>query len=572
MMTLKIKPFNTKIPLSLIALLVPLWLSGLVPFFVGCAQAEKGKTIVLYHTSDIHGYIAKREAKYFKKDPTRQVGGFAALKNLLVREKRPYILLDSGDMFAAGAPEGSITRGESLVTLMNHLGYSAAAIGNHEFDFGERTLYRFADKAEFPLLAANIKFRHPIKVKEEDKEDGEKDADKKQDEEKGEGEEGEEKEIKKIIKTVPDYVTAYTIKEIDNIKIGIFGLITQQTAYITAPKNVRRLKFLSPTIHAKNMVKKLREEEGCSLVIALTHIGWQDEDDKPFDDDKHIAKKVPGIDVILGGHSHTFLKTAFQDPDTKTIIIHSGEYLSAVGRLELVLAQPKQVQGRTVQKVSGFTHELKDLWIDEVGEDAKTLSIVEKYKKQVDKKLSKVIGRALDDFLPNELEESTLGNLITDSFRDWAKADIAFHNSGGIRNKILKGEITLRHNFSVSPFPNTLVTMKLTGSQILEILEKTVSTPHGIMQVSGLKYTYDPKRPKERRVTRVIAGNQPIARTKSYLVATNSFLAQGGDGYKTFKFGVNIKNSGVSTRSIVAKYITKKSPISPKKENRISTK
>ncbi len=497
----------------------------LIALLPGCSHA--GKKLVFYHTNDIHGYITSSEAKFYKENPKRLIGGFAVLANLVKQEKGPYLLLDSGDIFS-GAPEGSLTGGESVVTLMNHLGYAAAAIGNHEFDKKERNLTKLAKQAKFPFLSANIYLRYP-KTKGKDEQ--------------------------------PSYATAYTIREINGVKVGIMGLITPDTPRVTMPKNVARLKFLRPVNVAKKVVQELRSQ-GCDLVIALSHIGWAKPGESDFEDDKYLAAHVPGIDVILGGHTHTFLKEPYQDPTNKTIIIQSGRYLTASTRLEL------ELDGKN--KIQNFKHKLIDLWVDEIGEDAETLKLVNRYKDAADKKLSKVIGTTNVDLVPNRDAESLLGNLVSDSMKDAVASDIALQNSGGIRDSISAGPITLRSVYSVLPFDNTIVVFKFTGSQIREILETSAAGSISRMQVSGLRVRYDSHHPRGHRIKEIWIGSKPLSETREYTLATNSFIAQGGDGYKTFLNAQDKKDTGIMLRDAMASYVEKNTPINAKVEGRIT--
>lgn len=492
----------------------------------GCNAGAGSKSIVLYHTSDIHGYILSEELSHEADEPKQRSGGFAAFANVLKKEKSPYLLFDSGDLFS-GAPEGSLTKGKSVVALMNHLGYSAAAIGNHEFDQGADVVRALAKEAKFPLLGANIAYRHPrgkARVK------------------------------------APEWAVESFIKEFNGVKIGVFGLITQDTPNVTMRRHVEHLKFLRPVNVAKEAVQKLKAQ-GAGIIIALTHIGFAPDRGPDFEDDKYLARNVPGIDVILGGHYHLFLREAYREPTHGAVIVHSGKYLKAASRLELFLDRHN--------KIINHAHRLIDLRLDETGEDTEVLTLVNQYKAQVDKTLGEVIGATEVALTASRVEESNLGNLLTDSLRLWAKADVAMHNGGGLRDNIPKGSITLRHLFMALPFDNTVVTLRLTGAQIKELLESSSGQGRSRLLVSGLVYSYDPVRPKGHRVLKVAVGGKPLALTRDYLVATNSFLADGGDGYDPFHYGRDKKDSGVLLRDVIADYIKENSPVHPAVEGRI---
>ena len=198
-----------------------------------------------------------------------------------------------------------------------------------------------------------------------------------------------------------------------------------------------------------------------------------------------------------------------------------------------------------------------------------------KYTEDITEEMAKVIGSSRG-FLPIWLKEDerkngelALGNWQTDVMREWAEANFAFQNIGGIRASIPEGKVTLRNIWELSPFGNTLVTMDLTGKQIKEILENSVSGRFGRMQVSGLRVIFSSEKPKGNRIMNIIVDGGEIDEEKTYKVVTNNFLAKGGDNYETFKEGENIEDTGILLRDVEIDYIKKNSPISAKIEKRI---
>ena len=160
-------------------------------------QTQASREVVIYHTSDMHGYILPHKARWHTPNPQRKIGGFVALAAAIEAEPKPYILLDSGDFFQ-GAPEGTLSKGRSVIKLMNALGYHASAIGNHEYDFGEANLIELAQLAHFPLLASNIQIREtgaPV-----------------------------------------DYAQPWALIEQGGVKVGVVGLATRETSTATLPR------------------------------------------------------------------------------------------------------------------------------------------------------------------------------------------------------------------------------------------------------------------------------------------------------------------------------------------------
>ena len=193
--------------------------------------------------------------------------------------------------------------------------------------------------------------------------------------------------------------------------------------------------------------------------------------------------------------------------------------------------------------------------------------IVDKYESQVKTEFSKVIGTASADLTRDSSGESNLGDAVADAMRSATGAQIAFQNGGGIRADIPKGPITLETVFTTVPFDNDLVSMDLTGEQIMELLERSVLSEN-MLQVSGIQIVYDLSKPAGAKVASVEVAGKPMAAMATYRVVTNDFLASGGDRFNIFKKGRNI-SSGPAQRDAVADYIRKNSPINVQAKNRI---
>lgn len=478
------------------------------------AQEIPSINLTILHINDFHGrllpYIVRSISE---KIP---VSGFAYLAQLIneERSKNPEgtILLSAGDMFQ-GTPQSNIFRGEPVIEIMNLLNFDAMAIGNHEFDWGQETLQKLVSLSKFPYLSANI--------------------------------------FDKDGKYLP-YLKPYIILERKGLKIAVIGLTTPETAYITKPDYVQNLVFKNPEEVLPRIIDEVRNK-GANLVVVLSHLG--------FDADKNLAEKVSGIDVIIGGHSHTVV---INPAIVRGVIItqagYNGIYL---GVLELKI-QPD------TNMILGYTkeNELKTVFAGPENKfDEKVAQIIDKYNNQLKEEFAKVVGETLVDLVRNYNEESNVGNVICDAMREATSADIAFQNSGGIRTDINKGPITMELVYTLLPFDNVLVVMDLTGAQILKLLEQSATLEKGILQQSGLKVKYDMTKPKGQRVLEVFVGDKPLELDKVYKVVTNDFLAAGGDNFVTFKEGKNLVY-GDMLRDVFIEYLKKHSPISPKIEGR----
>ncbi len=208
---------------------------------------------------------------------------------------------------------------------------------------------------------------------------------------------------------------------------------------------------------------------------------------------------------------------------------------------------------RKTKKISGYYGELVDLLTDEIEEDSIMLRMVRNWEVSTKKGFDEVIGYANEELTRAGFEESPMGNLITDAMREYFQVDIAIHNSGGIRANLPRGEITYKDCYYVDALSNTAVLMKMTGEQIIKVLEVGVNGRHAIFQVSGLKFKYNSKRPINERILEVtLADGSPLILEKEYSIVTNSFLAAGSGDYAIFKEGKEITETFTYLRNIIA--------------------
>lgn len=529
----------------LLTLIVAIALLIGVGYFLYSGLSKERVTIL--YTNDLQGRILPYEARgpqrtqrelkraqrrgLSKEKPL--IGGSAALATCL-KGMRYDLLLDAGDFFQ-GTPEGDFTGGEAVIEVMNELGYNALTLGNHDYDQGNEIVKRLARMARFPSLGANII---------------------------------DERTGKRI-----EYALPYIIKEISpvrsprrwrgsrpgrltsngvrGIRFGIFG-ITTPTSYCEG------LKFAEVLPYVEKCLEEL--EEKVDIIIGLTHLGI-DKEEKEEITDYQLAESVPGIDVIIGGHYEKELNPPLVSPKYGTIICQTKGYGAYLGRLDLVI-------DRRSKKIVKHRGEIITLWTEKYPPDEEIASLVEKYASQVRKEMDRVIGEALEDIMhdPEGLRESALGNWQTDLMREFAGTEIALQNSFGIRGDIPKGEITRRDVYLISPFGNTLVTMELSGEEIWQILEGSVSEA-GVLQVSGLKVIYDPEKPEGERILEIEIKGKPLDPKKTYSLVTNSYLAH---NVEPFEKGRNIKDTKVKLRDLEEEYIKSHSPIkSPGIQGRI---
>ncbi|OGR82466.1 MAG: hypothetical protein A3J74_07910 [Elusimicrobia bacterium RIFCSPHIGHO2_02_FULL_57_9] len=491
--------------------------AALLVFLAGASGAENLK-ISVYHTNDIHGGIMSRPAAH-DEEPKRKIGGAAAMASLIKQDKNPKLILDAGDWFQ-GTPEGNLSRGQSLIDVFNAVGYDAVAVGNHDFDFGEARLKTLVKGLKMPALGANI-----YRVKGG----------------------------KRV-----DYLRPWIIKEVAGIKIGIFGLLTAKMPSLAFPDNYTGLKFRRELDEAKDVVKALREQ-GAHVIIALTHVGFESQGLAPFEGDQTLAGEVKGIDLIVGGHTHTPVKDPLRDANYGTLIVQAGTALSSVGRVVLEI-------DRREKRVIWSSGELVDLWVKKVGEDPEVLAVVQRHERGVGRLYDAVIATAAVALRRSRDNESALGSWMTDCARQWAGTDIAVQNGGGIRADMDGGPLTPREIFNIMPFDNRVVKLTMKGRLIRDAINHGTGKGLQMLQVSGISFFYNRDK---AQTSSVFVGSKPLDDEASYTVATLDFLVEGGDGYSPFSRAEKKDFTGTLMRDVLRECAEKQALIKPPASGRM---
>ena len=490
----------------------------------GATETEQDLTglIVLLHTNDVHGAIVE----YAK---------VAALKQAYQAAGAYVLLADAGD-FIQGDPTVSASQGKTAIELMNLAGYDVAAPGNHEFDYGYPNLKTLAGEADFPILAANVRYDNAAALGDQ---------------------------------------TTFTTT--DGKKIGIFGLDTPETATKAHPDKIKGVSFLAAQEMfdcAQAQVDALKAD-GCDYIICLGHLGIDAESTGNRSID--LLEKVTGIDVFIDGHSHSTLEEIKEATNGTgkvgdTVLTSTGTKLANVGMVDIS-------PDGTISTSSLATSELT------VTPDAKVAARAEEIQKEIDADYGTVFAKtevALDGEKANvRTGETNLGDLIADAML-WQAGlldegvDAAVTNGGGIRASIAAGDITKKDINTVLPFGNTLYVVKVTGAELLEALEaSTYCTPEaigGFPQVAGIEFTvntgaqFDTKElypgstyGKPASINRVMiqtVGGEAFNPEETYTIVTNDFMGAGGDTYYAFKAASSGYDSGVPLDEVVMDYIT----------------
>ena len=497
-----------------------LW-AFLVVWLTSCATHQE---IRILYFNDFHGFAHP----YQPYGSDRKQGGLANLSARVeeLRAEKPSLLLAAGDMIQ-GHNWANLFLGESSISAMNVMKVDAMVLGNHEFDFGQTVLKERIRQAGFPVLGANVVGLESVKP--------------------------------------------YAFFDLNGVSVAVIGLVTSDVPQTTHPKNVHGLQFLAPEAVAERLVGELRERS--DVIVVLSHIGYHG--------DIRLAQKVKGIDVVVGGHTHT--KVEKPVPAGRAYVVQAFEHAKVLGVLDLTLKKNRivKIDGR----LEAITPDGK--------ENKAVAAIVAKYQKQVDTLMDETVGWVADDLdgAHVRLRETNLGNLVADILRKTTGADVAIINGGTIRTSIRKGQVKVSDIYATVPFDNYIVAVKLTGRQLQDTLEHGVSGVEDeegrFPQVSGLVFTYDPRAPKGSRVRDVWIGGNPLDVEREYSVATNDFLAAGGDGYQAFSEAVKsskdyalsggimkgdrlvYSDSGRWLRDVIVGYMQKQKVVSAKTEGRI---
>lgn len=487
------------------------------------AEKETGKhgnghQLVILHTNDMHGNLNPFKEKKLSKDG--EVAGMAYMAAVVAKLKKEnaghVLLLDAGDI-AQGTPVSNYYKGEPMIEVMNYMGYDAATIGNHEFDWRQPALQNMIKKAKFPFVCANI-----------------------------------------VYKDKPEKIAfglkPYIIKKVGDMKVGILGLTTTETPTVTKAENVNGLLFLDPAETAKKYIP-LMKKDGADFIIALTHQG--------IDEDKKLAAAVPEINLIVGGHSHSQVN----DPAKvgNTLVVQARKYGLYLGKMDLrYCMHGKQYKSYTEKD------ELIPTLHDGVTPDEKVVKMIARYEEKIAPMMKKVVGKTELDLLKKSdvkgCGDWSMGNLITDAMRAKAESDIALYNPGGVRSEIYKGDIKAEDVFTVLPFDNWLVTVTMKGKDVMGLLEHGAAS-FGSAQVSGMTFTVDYSKPKGSRIVDAKVNGVALDPEKDYTLTTIDFLFTGGDGFD-FKAAKDVKY-GDHQRDVVTEYIEKNSPLKIKSDGRI---
>jgi 5'-nucleotidase / UDP-sugar diphosphatase len=504
-------------------------------------------------TNDIHGGIDRYAATFMNPEYPPMLGGGAAAAAYIksIRQQsskiRDNLLFDDGDFFQ-GHPVGTMTQGKAVVEYFNMIGYDLAVIGNHEYDIGEEALMETLKDAEFPFLSCNI--------------------------------------FRRGTDELVDYVQPYIIFEKMGIKIGVIGVTTTDTEQMSFPEHIENIEFRAAKPAVKKYVKILRQVEKVDLVFVTGHMGLPydpepayehryAEDKEPTErrwgyDAQEIAHEIEGIDVLFGGHMHKGFAQAWEDPDTHTLVFQGYAYGSNVAHVILKIdPETKTLMGYDTPAIKEGV--LVTLFEDEFIGDEEIGNRIQEMQDIAEEGMDEIVGES-EVYLSRvgNGPQNVIGNLVCEAMKEYADADFAFLNLGGIRADIKAGPVSYRDVFNVMPFDNQVVMMEVDGRFLKDIIEMRVSGGRHGLRVAGVEVVTNRKNDDYDRVTSLLIGGEPWQADKIYKVATTDFLLQGNAGLVmlTKVPEEQITRYEMDLREAIVDYIQNNSPVNVKIDNR----
>jgi 2',3'-cyclic-nucleotide 2'-phosphodiesterase (5'-nucleotidase family) len=503
--------------------LAALALTLLSGMFIFSAQATETE-IVIFHTNDMHGRV--------KGDDEGIIGleRVAAIR----KSVRDSILVDAGDALH-GLPIATLDRGASIAALMNLAGYDAMVVGNHEFNYGFERLLELGNMARFPVFTSNV------------------------------------------MKNGAPLMQTMAVIERKGVKIGLFGVATQATEHSAMPMYVKGLLFEDPVRVARETAEFLRGQ-GAQVVVALCHLGVVTDGTLSTE----LAQRVPEIDVIIDGHSHTVLEEGLLE--NGVLIAQTGHYLNNLGQVVIIL-EDGLIKSKNASLI-GYDEAQKT-----TPDEAVAAKLSEITAKQ-DIVLKEPVGEAAEAMSSARApgvrtREMPLGSLVADAYREAAEADLAITNGGDIRADVAPGVVTKGDVISILPFGNTLMVKKVTPALLRRVLENGVSgivideqgdidhekSAQGrFLHVSGFRFAYDPAAPAGKRVVSITLDSGAALslddNETSFSLAGSNYVMTGGNEYDMLDELPVERELGAADEAL-SEFFKKHSPVAAPKEGRI---
>ena len=497
-------------------------------------------SLTILHTNDFHDRfepISGFDSTCSAEDNAAGecFGGIArmitAITDARARAGENVLLLDAGDQFQ-GSLYFTQYGGALAAEFMNQLDYDAMAVGNHEFDNGPEGLAEFLDLVQFPVLSANIDVSQN--------------------------------------NLLASRVPGSTVVEVAGERIGIISVLAEDTPETSSPGDT---VIFSPAADAAQAAVDALTADGVNKIILLTHVG--------LPADMRLAEAVTGVDLIIGGHSHTLLSNTAENAAgpyptmaNDVPIVQAYAYGKYLGELSVTFDDDGNVT-----EISG-----EPILLDaSVAEDEAAVARMQELAQPLEEVRNRVVAESaapIDGARETcRAVECQMGNLVADAMLARVAdqgVQIAIQNGGGVRASIDAGEVTMGEVLTVLPFQNTLSTFQVTGATIIEALENGVSQMEEgagrFPQVAGMSYTVDPAAEAGSRISEVMVAGAPIDEAATYSVVSNNYVRNGGDGYAMFVDAENAYDFGPDLADVVAEFLAAGGAYTPYTDGRITVK
>ncbi len=507
--------------------------------------SEKQQNIYLFYTNDLRGGIEVQKAYYMNPNFPPVLGGGAAAQGVLKKtriaaEKNGDIvlLLDGGNIFSGAVQIGSASKGLAIINYMNMAGYDAMVPGNNDFSFGKKNIEFLAQKAHFPVVAANL--------------------------------------LDTATNAAPAPIKPYTILEKDSLRIGVFGIISKSAEQADDTSNVAGLEF-TPEISAAKKVVAALQKQNVDLIVALTYLGLpydaQEEYEVILEEEKQniakhsyvttmeFARFVPGIDVLISGGFNKGYQQPWEDPVNHTLCFQNYAGGGNLGMAVLhVNREAKKLSGYSLPSQSGGLLLLSQ---DEYWPDAEMADSINALRGKYGPDFDDVLGVTHNTLYRSGRGESPMADLMCDAMLDAVDADFAFNNFSGMRRDLAIGPITPRDLAGVFPFGNEIVLVTVSGKLLKELMETSVYGSFSGLAISGGSITYHSDWSDGNKLTKFLINDQVVDDDRMYKIATTTYLAEGNNGMTKLAFLPESRflNTGILIRDAVANYIKKNSPL-----------
>lgn len=472
-----------------------------------------GITLRVIGLNDFHGAFESR-----KSARGQQFGGAGALATAIrgaAASCRPpscySVIVDGGDQFQ-GTPASNLAYGRTVVTLLDSLGVTAAALGNHEFDYGQDSLRARLRQASYPVLSANLR---------------------------------------DTLGNVPAWIRQDVLVRRGPLTIGIIGVSTIETPKTTRAINVADLRFIDPAPVVSARARALRAA-GADVIIVTGHVGGFCNDDGACDGEifELVNRLTAPVDLVVSGHSHSYLNTRLRGVP----IVQARSRGEAIDVVDLAVGD---TAGRSPTDM-GWSRVLRadvlDVMSDTLAADPQAARITSDALRAVTAIIDQPVGRIVSD-MRRDGSQYALGNLVADAMREAAESDIAIMNNGGIRANLLAGDVNFGRLYEVQPFGNTLVRLRVRGVDLQRYLNRLLAGRDPRVHVSGITIRYDKARRDDDRIVELRIGDAPVDPARIYSLTMNDFMFTGGDGLGLAGLALDARELKITDIEAVVAYV-----------------